>query len=186
MTAETCPHYLTFTSDQVTGPVLKCAPPIRGHEHREALWEGLSTGALAMVVSDHSPSPPSLKRGDFASAWGGIASLQLRLPVTWTAASQRGIGLTLLTEWLSGAPARLAGLAGRKGAIAPRNDADIVVFDPDAATTVEGRRLFHRHALTPYEGMRLRGRVVSTWLGGVEVFDGSRVEARRGRMISRT
>lgn len=165
MTGETCPHYLTFTAEDVTGPEFKCAPPIREREHREALWEGLRSGILSMVVSDHSPSPPEMKQGDFATAWGGISSLQLRLPLTWTGAIERGVGLDVLARWLSLHPARLAGLDDRKGSIAVGRDADFVVFDPDGETVVSGAQLFHRHPLTPYEGMRLRGRVVDTVLG---------------------
>jgi allantoinase len=173
VTGETCPHYLTFTDEDVTGPEFKCAPPIRERVHREALWDGLKSGALAMVVSDHSPAPPELKRGDFASAWGGISSLQLRLPVTWTGAAERNVGLGQLAEWLANAPARLAGLDDRKGSIAVGKDADFVVFDPDGEIMVRGTRLHHRHPLTPYEGMLLRGRVVDT------------VKGRPGRMLVR-
>ena len=165
MSAETCPHYLTFTDEDVTGPSFKCAPPIRSREHREALWEGLRTGTLSMVVSDHSPSPPHMKEGDFATAWGGVSSLQIRLPVTWTGASSRGFGLENLAAWLALEPARLAGLDDRKGAIEIGQDADFVVFDPDGETMVRGTELLHRHQMTPYEGMRLRGRVVDTVTG---------------------
>ena len=165
VSGETCPHYLTFTADDVAGPEFKCAPPIRDAEHREALWDGLSSGTLSMVVSDHSPSPPEMKRGDFASAWGGIASVQLRLCATWTGAAERDVPLTALAGWLAGAPAHLAGLEDRKGSISLGKDGDYVVFDPDGVTTVKGADLRHRHPLTPYEGMRLRGRVVETVLG---------------------
>ena len=171
---ETCPHYLTFTDEEVTGTSFKCAPPIRDREHREALWEGLRSGALSMVVSDHSPSPPEMKDGDFATAWGGISSLQLRLPVTWTGASTRGFGMTDLAGWLALEPARLAGLADRKGSVEIGSDADFVVFDPDGETVVRGAELLHRHPITAYEGMRLRGRVVDTLMGGP------------GRMLART
>jgi allantoinase len=165
VTGETCPHYLTFTDDDVTGVEFKCAPPIRSAEHREALWEGLLSGALSMVVSDHSPAPPTMKRGDFTTAWGGISSLQIRLPVMWTGAVARGIGIEALTPWLAGSPAWLAGLDDRKGEIGLGKDADFVVFDPHGITPVVGRDLHHRHSLTPYEGMRLRGRVVDTMMG---------------------
>jgi allantoinase len=165
MTGETCPHYLTFTDDDVTGTEFKCSPPIRERAHREALWEGLETGKLSMVVSDHSPSPPELKRGDFATAWGGISSLQLRLPVVWTGASARAVGFEILARWLALAPAELAGLDDRKGSIAVGKDADFVVFDPDGETVVRGDELAHRHPVTPYEGRRLRGRVVDTIMG---------------------
>lgn len=165
VSGETCPHYLTFTDDDVTGTEFKCAPPIRGGEHREALWEGLASGVLSMVVTDHSPSSPELKEGDFSTAWGGISSLQLRLPITWTGAQPRGVGFDTLAGWLSLAPARLAGLDDRKGSIGVGMAADYVVFDPDGVTQVRGADLHHRHPLTPYEGMRLRGRVVDTVLG---------------------
>ncbi|HSM45447.1 MAG TPA: allantoinase AllB [Acidimicrobiia bacterium] len=165
VTGETCPHYLTFTDQDVTGVEFKCAPPIREAVHREALWDGLESGVLSMVVSDHSPSPPEMKAGDFATAWGGISGLQLRLPLTWTGAAARGFGYAELGRWLALAPARLAGLDDRKGSIEVGKDADYVIFDPDDETLVRGRDLFHRHPLTPYEGMRLRGRVVDTILG---------------------
>ena len=111
ISAETCPHYLTFTAERIGigATEFKCAPPIRGTAHREALWEALGDGTLAMIVSDHSPSPPELKEvdsGNFGAAWGGISSLQIRLQATWTEASQRGFGFDELTEWLSAAPAR--------------------------------------------------------------------------------
>ncbi|MGD2061521.1 MAG: allantoinase AllB, partial [Acidimicrobiia bacterium] len=147
LSAETCPHYLTFTASDVTGTEFKCAPPIRESEHREALWEGLSSGAIAMVVSDHSPAPPEMKGGDFLTAWGGISSVQLRLPVVWTGAFDRGIGFEELAAWLALAPAELAGLDDRKGSIEPGKDADFVVFDPDGTTTVRGAELLHRHPL---------------------------------------
>ncbi|MCA1556269.1 MAG: allantoinase AllB, partial [Acidobacteria bacterium] len=93
-TAETCPHYLTFMAEDVPDGAteFKCCPPIRERENREALWDALDCGVLDMIVSDHSPCPPELKRreaGDFLAAWGGIASLQLRLPAVWTEARKR-------------------------------------------------------------------------------------------------
>jgi allantoinase len=165
ISGETCPHYLLFSEEDVTGVEFKCAPPIRSRVHREALWEALIAGILTMVVSDHSPAPPELKEGDFATAWGGISSLQLRLPITWTGAVGREVGFVQLARWLASAPAELAGLDDRKGSIVEGRDADFVVFDPDGETVVRGAELHHRHPLTPYEGMRLRGRVVDTIRG---------------------
>ena len=191
MTAETCPHYLVQEAESIPdGATLwKCAPPIRGRVHREALWSALLAGELDLVASDHSPSPPAGKHlgsGDCAAAWGGISSLQLLLPLVWTGARARGAGLGRLAGWLSAAPARLAGLAGRKGAIAPGLDADLVVWDPEARFRVEPETLYHRHPTTPYAGRELAGVVRRTVLRGVEVFDGERVaEPPRGELLER-
>jgi len=190
LTGETCPHYLTFCAEEITAgsTPFKCAPPIRSAEHREALWEGLAEGVLSMVVSDHSPAPPEVKRiesGDFGSAWGGIGSLQLRLPATWTGAAARGVDFPELARWLAREPARLAGLDEHKGSIAVGMDADLAIWDPDGAAEVKGADLEHRHPLTPYEGMTLRGSVVRTILGGRTVFEDGVVVPGHGRMLRR-
>lgn len=190
LTAETCPHYLTFDADSIPdgATAFKCAPPIRSREDREALWEALGDGTLGMVVSDHSPAPPQLKAldtGDFLTAWGGIASLELRLVATWEGARIRGYGLEDVARWLASAPAALAGLDARKGRIAEGKDADFVVFDPDDVSEVDARGLRQRHALTPYDGMRLAGAVVATFLRGVQVQGDGASPGRRGELIRR-
>jgi allantoinase len=172
--AETCPHYLTFDAEHIPdgATYLKCAPPIREAENREKLWEGLARGDIDMVVSDHSPCTPGLKhldRGDFAAAWGGIASLQFSLPAVWTGARARGHGLESLVRWMCQNPARLTGLEGLKGSIAPGADADLIVFDPEATFTPEPSRVLHRHSLTPYAGRALVGVVERTYVRGQQV-----------------
>jgi len=171
LTAETCPHYLHFTAERIPDGATpyKCAPPIRDAANREALWQALAEGVLEMVASDHSPCSPALKAlevGDFMAAWGGVSGLQLALPVVWTEASARGHGLADVVRWMCAAPAKLAGLAGRKGAIAPGADADLIVFDDTARTTVEPALIRHRHKVTPYAGEILRGAVLATYLRG--------------------
>jgi allantoinase len=175
LTAETCPHYLTFASDQIADGAteFKCAPPIRAASHREALWTALADGVLDLVATDHSPCPPGLKAresGDFLAAWGGIAGLQLLLPLVWTGAVARGHDPAAMLRWTAEAPAALAGLTGRKGRIAPGYDADLVVWNDDEELTVSPGMLFHRHPLTPYLGRRLRGVVHATWVRGVPVY----------------
>lgn len=191
VSAETCPHYLTIAAEEIPdgATAYKCCPPIRESTHREALWDGLIDGAIGMVVSDHSPSTPELKAidtGDFGACWGGIASLQLRLPLIWTDARRRGLGFERIAEWLAAAPARLAGVDDRKGAIAPGRDADLVVFDPDSEFEVDPAALEHRHPITPFAGRRLAGRVHTTVLRGQVVFnDGEHRQPKAGRLLER-
>jgi allantoinase len=168
LSVETCPHYLTFTSEEIPDGAtqFKCAPPIRERENRERLWTGLRDGTIDMIATDHSPCPPEMKRqesGNFLDAWGGIASLQLSLPAVWTEAKRRDFSLTQLAKWLCEAPARLAGLDHRKGAIAPGRDADLVIWNPEAGFKVDPARLHHRHKLTPYAGRDLMGIVEATF-----------------------
>jgi allantoinase len=182
LTVETCPHYLTFAAEEVPDGAtsFKCCPPIREAVHREALWRALVDDDVDLVVSDHSPCTPDLKRldvGDFGAAWGGIASLQVALPVVWTGARTRGIGLGQVVRWMAEAPARLAGLP-TKGAIEVGRDADLVAFAPDEQWTVG--RLEHRTSVTPYAGRPLVGAVRGTWLRGRPA-DGSPI----GRLLSR-
>ena len=191
VTVESCPHYLTFAAEDIPdgATAFKCAPPIRNGKERDALWEGLIGREIDLVATDHSPAPPAMKHlddGDFLRAWGGIASLQLGLSAIWTGASARGLTIDRVVEWMSAAPARLARLGGSKGRIAPGHDADLVVFDPDEEWVVSGRALEHRHPVTPYEGLRLRGKVKTTILRGNIVFDAGAVTAEpRGRLLSR-
>ncbi|MBO0806414.1 MAG: amidohydrolase family protein, partial [Nocardiopsaceae bacterium] len=184
LTAETCPHYLSFAAEEIPDGAtrFKCCPPIRYAANREALWRALAEGVIDCVASDHSPFPPELKAGDFVTARAGITSLQVALPAVWTGARERGFTLSDVARWMAGRPARLAGLPG-KGAIAPGRDADLVAFDPDAFFTVNagaddagsagGVRLRHRHPVTPYDGRRLAGVVTRTWLRGREILDHS-------------
>ncbi|HVR95800.1 MAG TPA: allantoinase AllB, partial [Thermoanaerobaculia bacterium] len=175
VTAETCPHYLTFAEEEIPdgGVAFKCAPPIRSRENRERLWEALRDGVIDLVASDHSPCPPEMKKaesGSFRDAWGGIASLQVSLPAVWTGARERGFTVADVAEWMCAAPARLAGLGGEKGAIAPGYDADLVVWDPEASFEMDPIRLRHRHKITPYAGRTLYGVVRRTLVGGEDVF----------------
>jgi allantoinase len=185
MTAETCPHYLALTAEEIGdgATAFKCSPPVREAANRELLWDGLRAGLLDFIASDHSPCTAAMKergRGDFGAAWGGISSLQLGLPVVWTEARRRGVPLSQVAGWMARAPAEFAGLPA-KGRIAPGFDADFCIFAPDESFVVDPKRLHHRHPVTPYAGRNLRGVVRSTILRG-EVVDGKRP---RGQLLAR-
>jgi len=176
LTAETCPHYLVFAAENIPDGAteFKCCPPIREGENCEQLWSALQNETIDMIVSDHSPCPPEMKlreTGDFLKAWGGISSLQLRLPIVWTEARRRGFSLHDLVRWLCTAPADLVGLSSRKGAIEIGKDADVAIWSPQKHFTVDARTLEHRHKLTPYQGMTLTGVVEKTFLRGRKIYD---------------
>ena len=187
ISAETCPHYLTFAADDIPdgATLFKCAPPIREATDREALWDGLRRGVLGLVATDHSPAPPALKStGDFMRAWGGIASLELALAAVWTQARPRGFAVADLVRWMSQVTASLAGLSDRKGLIAPGRDADVIVWDPSHERLVDAERLQQRHKLTPYAGRWLRGAVRTTFVRGQRVWhDGHLVRPSAGHLL---
>ncbi len=191
ITVETCPHYLTFAAEDVPdgATAFKCAPPIRERRHRDKLWDALLQGRIDLVATDHSPAPPAIKGmtdGDFVRAWGGIASLQLGLAAVWTAGRAHGLTVDALARLMASAPAALAGLGRTKGSIAPGFDADFVIYDIDAEMTVDPRQLHHRHPLTPYANMRLRGVAHATFLRGELIWhEGRHRGAPRGRFLLR-
>lgn len=185
VTVETCPHYLVLDAAAVPegATSFKCCPPVRDAANRDALWAGLAAGTIDLVVSDHSPCTADLKdldTGDFGTAWGGISSLQLGLPLVWTEARRRGHTLADVVRWMAAAPAGLVGLAG-KGGIRAGAAADLVAFADRAEQLVDSAQLHHRNPVTPYAGARLTGVVRTTWLAG------SPVDPRRpvGRLLAR-
>jgi allantoinase len=185
VSVETCPHYLSFAAEEIPDGAtrFKCCPPIRDAANRDALWQGLRAGQIDCVVSDHSPCTAELKRpdtGDFADAWGGIASLQLGLSAVWTAARRREVPLAEVVGWMSARPAALCGLT-RKGALAVGRDADMCAFAPDDSFVVDAAALRHRNAVSAYDGKRLTGVVRRTWLRGRPA-DGEPT----GRLLERT
>ena len=190
LTVETCPHYLHLAAENIPDGAteFKCCPPIRERANREQLWEALREGTIDMVVSDHSPCPPDMKlreQGDFMKAWGGISSLQLRLPLMWTEANARGFTVNQLAEWLCAAPARQVGLTPAKGSISVGGDADIVIWNPEREFLVTPEVIHHRHKLTPYAGETLRGAVEKTFLHGQMVYDGGQFSEPQGRPLFR-
>jgi allantoinase len=183
ITAEACPHHLHCVAEEIPdgATLFKCTPPIRSRANRELLWGALADGTIDLIATDHSPCPPSMKRleaggpgeegGRFDQAWGGIASLSTAISVVWTEAERRGCSLGQVAEWMSAAPALLAGIAGEVGSIEAGKHANLVAFDAEASYVVASEMLHYRHRISPYMGETLRGVVRKTWLRGECVFD---------------
>jgi len=190
ITVETCPHYLHFAAEAIPdgATLLKCAPPIRSKENQQHLWRGLRDGTIDMVVTDHSPCPPSMKREDsgrFDQAWGGIAGISLALSIIHTECRNRGFTLDHIARWMSSAPAALAGIKHRVGALEAGRDANFIILDTNAEFTVTPDKLHYRHAISPYLNEKLRGVVKATYLRGQVVYrEGSFAPGPSGREIT--
>ncbi|MDB5235035.1 MAG: cyclic amidohydrolase [Hymenobacter sp.] len=192
LTVETGQHYLYFNAEDIADgqTQFKCAPPIREKANNDQLWAALQAGIIDFVATDHSPAPPDLKQlasGDFTTAWGGIASLQLALPVLWTAARQRGASLNDLAKWLSANPAKLIGLSYRKGRIAVGYDADLLVLNPEKSFVVEAAMIQHKHKVSPYICQELWGVVEQTFLRGQPVYQHPTfTQLNQGELLTRS
>jgi allantoinase len=190
ITVETAQHYLYFNAEEIpdSQTAYKCAPPIREKKNNEQLWQALQEGIIDFVATDHSPAPPAMKEissGNLMKAWGGIASLQLALPVLWTAARKRNIPVANMASWLCEKPAILPGLQKSKGRIAKGFDADFVVWDPDKSFRVTAEALHHKHKITPYINQELYGVVKQTWLAGQLIFEqGTFPVLNKGKIIA--
>ncbi|MBK8981474.1 MAG: allantoinase AllB [Ignavibacteria bacterium] len=180
ITVETCPHYLYFHSENIPekNTVFKCTPPIRDNDNREKLWKAVKDGVIDMIVSDHSPCPDDMKfttEGNFKKAWGGISGIQLGLSAVWTESEKRGFSIPDISKLMSAGPAKLIGMEKVKGKIEKGFDADIIIFDPDKTFTVDSKILFHKNKLTPYEGEKLKGKVIATYLRGNKIYDNGKI-----------
>jgi allantoinase len=186
VSTETCPHYLFFTQEDLErlGTVAKCAPPLRSVEERDALWTELRRGRIDIVASDHSPTDPALKAGDFMSAWGGIAGVQSTLAVLLDRShDQRGLAFQQIAALLAEAPARRFAIP-RKGRIAAGYDADLAVIDPDEWYTLTADHLHQRHKTSPYIGSSFDGVVRYTIRRGETIFNSGRITApTTGRLV---
>lgn len=186
ITAETCPHYLAFTEEDFAriGPPLKCAPPIRDAETREALWEEVLAGRVDLIASDHSPCPAADKHKgehDIWQAWGGVAGIQATLPVLLSdGLHARGLSLERIAHLTATAPAQLFGLYPRKGAITIGADADFAIVDPQQRWTFGSKDLQTRSGVSPYLDRQFTGKVVRTMVRGVTVFGDGEVRGEPG------
>lgn len=166
--AETCPHYLHLEQSHLEAgdPDFVCAPPLRTAADRGALWEALGAGDVEVVSTDHCPfTVEDRRRGTVGTGWadftgipGGLSGVETRLSLVYQGVLAGRLSLRRWVEVTSGAPARLFGLDGSKGAVRPGLDADLVVFDPGATRRLDAASLHSRCDHSPYEG-----RVVTGW-----------------------
>jgi len=180
-TGETCLQYLLLTMDALRelGGRAKCNPPLRSQEAVDGLWAQLRAGSVDIVTSDHSPYPLHRKEtADIFDAYAGLPGAETLGPLLYSEGVTTGrIDLARFLELVASGPAAVFGLS-RKGQLVPDADADFVVFDPDAEWTVQDDQTHYAVGWSPYHGRDVRGRVVSTWLGGRCVFrDGSVIGA---------
>jgi len=170
VSAETCPHYLLYADSDLErlGGVGKCAPPFRSPGNRDDLRAMVRAGEVEMVVSDHSPSAPELKRGeDFRTIWGGIAGCQSTRQLLL---ALDAIEPSLVAALTATNVAKRFGLAG-KGDIAPGFDADLWLVDLGWSGTLRADDLLYKHPLSAHVGREIRGRTVRTLLRGQDVTD---------------
>jgi len=175
LSGETCPHYLAFTAEDLAaqGSLLKTAPVVKSESDRRRLWEGLASGDLAYVATDHAAGqwPAEKTTGSIWTDYGGVPGVELLLPYLLSEGVGKGrLTLERLTEVTARAPAEFLGVEGRKGRLEPGFDADFAVVDEHETWTVEAELLHNLNRYTPLNGHELTGRVVATVLRGETVY----------------
>jgi dihydropyrimidinase len=186
--AETCTHYLTLTEDALRGPggqLFICSPPLREAGDVDALWRAVSTGTLQVVSSDDAGVAPAdnlrIGAGRFDRVPSGLSGIECRLAILYTeGVVKRRIGVERLVALTSSEPARLFGLAPRKGSLSPGADADVVLFDPEPEWVMTAGALHMSTDFCPFEGWRIRGRVDAVWCRGAPVIRDGRFVGRPG------
>jgi len=175
VTAEASPHHLTLTMDELDmcGINAKMAPPLRTNEDIKELINGLQDGTIDLIATDHAPHVPNDKNKAFDMAANGILGFETALPVLLTKlVFEQGLSPAWLIERMSYKPAKVFGLPG--GTLALGTPADVCVIDPSREWTIDSKKFASKARNTPYHGMRVKGRVVFTFVNGHLVYDGSK------------
>ena len=183
VTAETCPHYLLLTAEDMhrVGPVLRVNPPVRAAGHAEPLWRGLADGVIDMLATDHAPHAiPEKTADDIWDCVSGFGGLETAIPLLLTEVNRGRITLEQYVTWSSLAPARVWGLYPRKGVLDVGSDADIVIVDLEREATIRADRFQSKSKITPFEGFRTKGQPVCTIVRGRVVMRDGALEGRPG------
>ncbi len=182
--AETCTHYLFLddsTYKRPDGELWVCSPPIRSHDHQEALWKGLHSGTFDIVSTDHNcfnRSQKAAHREDFRLIPNGIPSVEFRTSLLLSSALEGQLDLATLARITAEAPARIFGIWPRKGAIAVGSDADFILVDPSAETDLSSGHMATDYS--PFAGITTRGRILQTWLRGVCIASNGKLQVEPG------
>ncbi|MEZ4855654.1 MAG: allantoinase AllB [Gelidibacter sp.] len=192
LTVETCPHYLYFNAETIpdASPIYKCAPPIREQSNNKLLWNFLLDDGFNFLASDHSPAPPErkqLEEGDFFKAWGGISGLQFTLSILFSEGKKRELSLEKLIPLLTQNPALFLGLEHQKGQLKKGFDADIAVWDDTKHFQILEENIQHKHKATPYLNAMVFGKVIHTFVNGVQVVENSKLKIlKAGKLLLKT
>jgi allantoinase len=176
ISAETCPHFLQFTMDDLLrqGSLLKTAPVVKSIEDRDRLWQGTVSGEIDFVATDHAPGqwPEEKSTGSIWTDYGGVPGVETMLPYLFSEGVSAGrLTIERLVELTSARPAAFFGIDHRKGALREGFDADFVVFDDNVQWEVRGSELHNLNRYTPFENHQLTGRVRATYVRGRPVFE---------------
>lgn len=185
---ETCTHYLALTEAALQGErgqLFICSPPLRAQSDVDALWRGVAAGDLEVVSSDDAGVPPAdnlrIGAGRFDRVPSGLSGIECRLAILYTEGVVKGrISLERLVALTCSEPARLFGLAPRKGNLVPGADADVVLYDPEPEWVMTAGALHMSTDFCPFEGWRIRGRVQSVWCRGAPIVQDGRFVGRPG------
>lgn len=188
--AETCPQYLllddsVYEKDGFEGAAYVMSPPIRPKGHQDALWAGLASGLIQTVATDHCPfnqvGQKDMGRDDFTRIPNGAAGIENRLALLWTYGVAAGrIDVHKFVDLFATQPAKIFGLYPRKGSIVPGGDADLVVFDPTARSTISAKTHHHRCDRNIFEGFEVQGRATHVIVDGRVQFKDGMLDVQRG------
>ncbi len=188
ITAETCPHYLVFTEEDMLekGTLLKCAPPLRNRQAREGLWQYVLDGTLDCIVSDHSPASSEEKLDDGGKksiwdVWSGISGVQTGFQVIFNEVyHKRKLSPCYVAKMMSLGAAKAFDLYPAKGAVIPGADGDLAIVDPEKEWEIKGDKLLYTNKISGFEGLKGKGCVVTSILRGQVIYQNEIIVGKPG------
>ncbi|ABS62373.1 dihydroorotase, multifunctional complex type [Parvibaculum lavamentivorans DS-1] len=167
-TVEVTPQHLTLAAPEcyeALGTLAQMNPPIRGHEHRAGLWEGLAAGIVDVLGSDHAPHTIEEKEQTYPKSPSGMPGVQTLVPVMLNHVNEGRLSLQRFVDLTSAGPQRIFGMS-RKGRLAVGYDADLTIVDMSAERTIEDKWIASKCGWTPYNGMKVKGWPIGTVVRG--------------------